>query len=113
MGLELLLHGFGSSRDHVPGEVRLTPLPTGALEVDLDRLDQAAVVVGDHQVHPAQAAALEALEQGTPTGFALAVPDLEPEDLAVPLRGDARGDQRAAGAHPPVLADLEYQGVHQ
>jgi site-specific DNA recombinase len=47
--------------------MRLAALPTGALEVRLDRLDEPAMVVGDDHIDAPQAAALEAGEEVAPT----------------------------------------------
>jgi site-specific DNA recombinase len=63
--------------------VRLTALPGGPLEVDPHGFDQAAVIVGDHQVPPLQAASLQPGKQARPTGFRFAIPQLQAQNLPI------------------------------
>jgi hypothetical protein len=51
----------------------------------LDGLAEAEVGVGDHQLHPAKPAGLQAAQERRPEGTVLGVADGEAEDLAAAI----------------------------
>ena len=69
------------------------------------------MVVGDHQLHAAQAPGAQALEERGPEGVVLAVTDLDTEHLAVPGRGDAGGDYHGPRHDPAPHPALEVGGI--
>ena len=70
-----------------------TPLPRGA-EHAADRRLEPLVRVGDHQLHAAQAAPEQALEEGRPEGLRLRRSDVQAHDLALAVRVHCHGDYR-------------------
>ena len=67
------------------------PLVRRSLEGPLQRGHQPGVLVGVDQLHPGQAASLEAEQEAAPKCFVLAVTDVEPEDLPRTVSGDPGG----------------------
>jgi len=63
----------------------------GALEGSLERGDEAGVLVGDHQPHPAQAAALQRGQEAAPEHLVFGVTHVQPEHLAAAVGGDPGG----------------------
>jgi hypothetical protein len=74
-------HGLGVGRfedgAHAP--------PGGALIVQVDRLDQAAMVVGDHAIHAAKSTSFEPGNAVHPRALRFTVDQLPPESRATPL----------------------------
>jgi len=81
--------------------VRMAALPAAALEHAAHSLGMAYVGVGDHQAHASEAAQLEAAEELSPEGLALAVTDLQAQVLtaAVSFLGLPRFGGQVSGLH--------------
>ncbi|MBB6547063.1 hypothetical protein HD593_001858 [Nonomuraea rubra] len=86
-------------------------LPARARQGGADRLDQAAVRVGDDQLHPGQAAGDQAAQERQPTGAVLGRGDLQAEHLALAVGVDAGGHQRVHVDRAAALTHLLGQGV--
>src|SRR3954471_20276603 len=71
----------------------------GALEGPLQGGDQAGVLVGDHEFDSAQAAFLQAGQEGPPEHLVLAVADVEAEDLPVAVGADTASHHHGHGDH--------------
>ncbi len=67
--------------------------------------------VGDHELHPAQAAAGELAEEGGPEGLGLGRTDVHAEDLAAAVGVDADRDDHRHRDDPPVLPYLQIGRV--
>jgi hypothetical protein len=67
-------------------------LDAGADEHRADRLTEPEVGVGDDELDPGQAAGLQGAQEPRPERPVLAVPDVHPEYLAVPVVAHADGD---------------------
>ena len=65
------------------------------------RGDQPGVLVGDDQPDPGQAALLQPGQERPPEHLVLAVADVQAEDLAAPVGGDAGGDHDGLGGDLP------------
>src|SRR5260370_39805902 len=64
--------------------------------------------------HPdTTAAALEPGEEASPTVLRLAIPQLDAQDLAVPSRIDADGNECCERAHALLLTHLHHQRMAQ
>ncbi len=74
--------------------------------------DQAGVLIGDHQLDPAESAGLQRPEEVAPVRLVLAVADVAAQDLSVPVCGDAGGhDDGHRGDLRCLVADVEVRGV--
>ena len=104
---------FGTRGQHVAHEVHAAALPARADEHRRDRRLQAEVVVGDHELHAAEAASAEALEERGPEGAVFAVADVDAQHFAVTAGGDAGRDHDRAGHDPAVDAALDVGGVDE
>jgi hypothetical protein len=62
---------LGHLGEQVPQVVRATALPARSGQGRADRVDQAAVGVGGHQLHAAEPAGGQAAEEGEPAGAVL------------------------------------------
>jgi len=71
----------------------------GALEGALERGDEAAVLVGDDQPHPGQAAPLEGGQEAAPEHLVLAVAHVQAQHLTPAVGGDAGGDDHGHRHH--------------
>ena len=98
--------GLGDVRQEVAGEVDPAPLVRGALEGPLERLHEAGVLIGDDQLHTAQAALFEAEQEAAPERLVLAVPDVESEDLPRAVSGDPGGHHDCHRDNLAALAGL-------
>ena len=67
-------------------------LPAGPDEHGADGGLQAEVVVADDELHAAQAASPQALQEGGPKGAVFAVAHVDAQHFAVPRGRDAGGD---------------------
>lgn len=67
--------------------------------------------IGDHQLHPAQAAAKHALEESRPERLGFRRADVESDDLPLALGVRGHGDYRRDGDDPSALALLEVGRV--
>jgi hypothetical protein len=85
-------------------------LPPSADEHRADRGLEAEVVVGDHELHAAQAAGAESLEERGSEGAILRVTDVDTEDLSVAGGGHAGGDDHGAGHDPTPDPALQVGG---
>lgn len=65
------------------------------------------MIVGDHQLHPAQAAVGEAAQELGPEGFGLRGTCGHAQHLALAVLVDPHGDYHGTADDPPALADLE------
>ena len=90
---------LGTMGEQVAGEVDPAPLVRRRPGSSAERLDQAGVLVGDHQPHPGQPAALQAVRNAAPEHLVLAVADVESEDLPAAVGGDPGGDHDRLGDH--------------
>jgi hypothetical protein len=101
-------HHFGAALGHsgqqIAQEVHPAALPTGTEQHRANRGLQPGVRVGDDQCHPVQPAGLERAQEPGPKRAALAVPDVEPEDLAAAVGADPGGDHHGLGGHPGAAA---------
>ena len=98
-----LLAGMGQQVAH---EVDAAPLSSCAEDPGRGGL-QALVVVGDHQLHAAQAAAGEAAQEPGPEGLGLGRADRHAEDLAPALVVDRDRDGHRDRYDAPGLAHLQ------
>jgi hypothetical protein len=87
-------------------------LPGGAGKARADRLDQTTVGIGDHQLHPRQAAGDQAPDERQPPRTVLGRGDLHPQNLPAPIGVHAGRDQHVNVDGRPALTDLLGQGVH-
>jgi hypothetical protein len=71
------------------------------------------VGVGDDQLHPGQAAGSQRAQERGRERAVLAVPDVEPQDLAVPVCRHAGGDHDGLGDDPVVDPGLAVGGVEE
>ncbi len=69
--------------------------------------------VGDDQLHPVQAAGLQAAQERGPERAVLAVTDVEPEDLPPPVGGHAGGDHHGLGHDSSIDPGLAVGGVEE
>jgi site-specific DNA recombinase len=90
--------------------VHAAALPGGAEDAG-DRALQPFMGVGDDQLHAAQAALDQTLEEGGPEGLGLGGADVQTDDLAPPLGVAGHGDYRRDRDHPPALALAQVGGV--
>ena len=81
-------------------------LPCRASHVGVDRVHQAAVVVGDHQLGPTQSAVALGPQKLRPEVLGFGVLDRAPQNLTAPVGGHASGDDHGLGDHPGALACL-------
>ena len=72
---------------------------------------QTLVIVGDDQLHPAQAAIRQRAQEGCPEGLRLRRPGGNVQHFAAAIGVDADGDCRCRRDDPPALAHLEVCGV--
>ena len=88
-------------------------LPDAALQLPADRLGEAAVSVGDHQLDATQAPLFEVGDELRPEGLALAIAHLDAQQLPAPVLVHPHGDDDSAGADLLSLAQppLEVGGV--
>ncbi|ANS31820.1 hypothetical protein R1CP_36070 (plasmid) [Rhodococcus opacus] len=91
--------------------MRPAPLPRGPGQGGADRRHEAGVGVGGHQLHPGQAAGHQRPEERQPTGPVLGGGHLDSQDFPVTLGVHSDRDQGVHVHHPPVLPDLEDEGV--
>jgi hypothetical protein len=76
-----------------------TPLPGRTRQRRPDRLDQAAVGIGDDQLDSGQATGDQTPQERQPAGAVLGRGDLHPEDLPAPI-----------GVHPGRDQDMDVDG---
>jgi hypothetical protein len=69
------------------------------------------VGIGDHELHPGQAAGDQPAQKRQPAGPVLGGGDVQAQDLPVPVSIDPGRDQGVHVHHTAVLADLHDQGV--
>jgi hypothetical protein len=67
--------------------------------------------VGDHQLHPCQAAGYQVAEEARPAGAVLTGQHVHAEELAVAVGVDPGGDHAGHVDDPAGLAALDRQGV--
>jgi hypothetical protein len=74
--------------------------------------DETGVLIGDDQLHAAEAALAERLEEAAPEHLVFAVADVDPKHLAVAGGGDPGGDHDGHRAHlAGLVADMQAGGV--
>jgi hypothetical protein len=88
-------------------------LPAGASHDRTNGLLAADVSVRDDQLDALEAAGFQAAQEGGPEGAVLGVADVQAQDLAAAVGGDASGDHHRAADHSAVDAGLEVGGVHE
>ena len=86
------------------------PLPRRAEHAG-DRVAQAVVGVGDHQLDAVEAALDQALQKARPERLGLGRADAEADDLAPAIGVHRDGDYRRDGDDAAAVADLEIGGV--
>jgi hypothetical protein len=67
--------------------------------------------IGDHQLHAAQAAAHQALEEAGPEGLGLRRADVQADDLALAVGVGGHGDYHRHRHDAPAFTLLEVGGV--
>ena len=108
---DLVRRGLREDRAHHGGDQRLGALrhavsrlrfkwvrqrlPLLAGQQRVDRVREAAVVVGDDQLHAGEASFHETLEEDPPGSLILSRPGVEPYDLAVAFTVHGRGTTQA------------------
>src|SRR5690554_5541109 len=95
----------------VASDVHLATLPGYALEVPLDGVDQAAVIVAGDQPHATRSAVLEAPEKPVVRRLALRVGHLDSQQLAGTVVTHALHDQHALTHHLTTLAHVLIASV--
>ena len=90
--------------ERVPQEVHVAALPSRAGEDLPDRLPQTLVIVRDDELDAKQSALVEHQEKIAPARPALAVGDIDPDDLASALAVDRHRDQHRLADDDPGLA---------
>jgi hypothetical protein len=105
-------HGLGRLRDvglQVAYEVRAAPLPRRSWKRGPHRLDQAQVIVGDHELHTREPSCHQVAQEGRPARAVLGSEDVEAQDLPAPVAVHRRGHHRGHRADAPGLPapDLE------
>lgn len=101
------LAGMGHRIAH---EVQTAPLPSATQHL-LDRRLDATVVVGDDQLHGAQATAGQAAQEGGPEHLGLGRTDVHAQHFAPPIGIDAHGDDHRHADDAPGLPRLHIGGV--
>ena len=101
---------LGDVDEHVSHEVHPAALPGRLQHLRNGRL-QPLVVVGDDELHPAQAATRQRAQEVRPEGLGLRGPDRHPEDLALALGAHRDGDYHGDRNDPPGLARLHVGRV--
>jgi hypothetical protein len=76
-----------------------------------DRGLEALVGVGDHQLHPGQAAADQAAQELPPERLGLGRAHVQAENLALAGLVHAVGDHHRSMLDPPAGADLLHLGI--
>ncbi|MCB5294463.1 hypothetical protein BJQ90_03931 [Arthrobacter sp. SO3] len=69
--------------------------------------------VGDHQLHPFQAAGFQRPQERGPEALVLAVADVEAQDFPASVRSDAEGDHHRLGHDAVPDAGLAVGGVEE
>ena len=87
--------------DGVLREVELAALPARAAEDGAAGGAQPGMVVGDDELDAAQAAGLQAVEEGAPVDLGLGEGDGDAEQAAALVRPDADGREQAASRTTP------------
>ena len=87
-------------------------LASGAAEPPVRGGTEAAVRIGDHQAHAAEAPLAQRVQELLPEPFGLAVADVAAQNLPVAACGDARGDDGGhRGGLGEVVAHVQIGGV--
>lgn len=101
---------FGDALQQVAGKLHPAALPDAALQLPADRLGQARVGIGDHQLDAIEPPLLEVGDELRSEGLALAVAHLEAEQLtAAPILVHPHGDDNSAGADLLSLAKPPFE----
>ena len=106
------LGGLGHLREQIAQVMRAAPLPRRAGQRSPDRSDQAAVRIGDDQLHARQATGRQRSEEGEPARAVLVRAHVQAQHFAAAVGVHAHRDQGVDVHRPAVLADLDDQGVH-
>ena len=88
-------------------------LPAAALEHPADGVGETLVGITDHELDASEAALLERADEVAPERLALAVADLETEQLPAAIGVHAHGDHHGPGAdlHRPAQPAVEVGGI--
>ena len=92
--------------DGVAGQMELAALPSGAAQHGAPGSAQAAVVVGDDEVDPAQPAGDEAFEECPPVHLGLRQGHRHAQNPPALIRADADGREHGDIAYDPAMAHL-------
>jgi len=98
--------------DHVAPEVYteeflgMTPLPDQPGERRVQRLAEPLVGVTGGHAHAGEAPGLELLNEPAPTAFGLAVGEMQPQELALPIGADADAEHDGGRPHGSLAANL-------
>jgi len=90
--------------------VHAAPLPGGAEHAG-DRVAQAVIGIGDHQLDALEATLDQALQESRPERLGLRGTDGEPDDLASTFGRDRHGDDRCHRDDAAAIAHFEVSGV--
>ena len=90
-GRDRLARALGHRGEQIAHEMHAAPLPAAAREDGADRLLQPFVRVGDHQADTLQPPLDQAAKKRRPERAIFRRADVDAEDLAIPLGGDAHG----------------------
>src|SRR5659263_654125 len=90
----------------------LTPLPTCSVELLLDGLFQAAVIVTGDQVDIPQTACFQVAEEVTPGFFTFSVGDSKSQNLAVTFLIDSDSNQETLRFYTAIFPGFHVDRIH-
>jgi len=116
-GVQPVVHPITERRrclvDHVAPEVGLTPLPDQPRERRVQGLAESLVGITGRHAHTGEAAGLQPLDKPVPTAFGLAVGEMQPEELALPIGSYSDAQHDGGRPHGALATDLDLQCVKE
>src|SRR5690606_38137061 len=97
--------------ERIAQKVHVTALPVGLKQHLEDRLPEAVVMVAHDELHAVQPAIAKVGEKRLPARTALAVSQLDAQDVASSIVADANGHEHRAAANDPILAHPLVAGI--
>ena len=101
---------LGHVRQSITHPMHAAALPAGAEHAG-DRVAQAVIGIGDHQLDALEATLDQALQESRPERLGLRGTDGEPDDLASTFGRDRHGDDRCHRDDAAAIAHFEVSGV--